>query len=159
MISHRNVISNVLQIGGFEKPSREARPESERTEVSLGLLPLSHIYGLVVIAQASTYRGDGVIILPKFELQSYLHAIQTYKIRTLYLVCRLRSPRSISADESQVPPIIIQMCKNQGPISKFDMSSVGAVFTGAAPLGAETAEELQKLYPSWKIRQGYGEHT
>jgi ribosome assembly protein SQT1 len=48
------------------------------------------------------------------------------------------------------------MCKNQGPISKYDMSSVGAIFTGAAPLGAETAEELQKIYPSWKIRQGYG---
>lgn len=89
MISHRNVISNVLQIEIYEKPARDARPESERTEVGLGLLPLSHIYGLVVIAQASTYRGDGVIILPKFELQSYLHAIQTYKIRTLYLVSGL----------------------------------------------------------------------
>ena len=48
------------------------------------------------------------------------------------------------------------MCKNQGTVSKFDMSSVRAIFTGAAPLGAEIAEELQKIYPSWKIRQGYG---
>lgn len=86
MISHRNVIANVIQIGAFEKPARDARPEKERTEVGLGLLPLSHIYGLVVIAQASTYRGDGVIILPKFELQSFLNAIQTQKIETLYLV-------------------------------------------------------------------------
>lgn len=30
------------------------------------------------------------------------------------------------------------------------------VFSGAAPLGAETAEELQKIYPSWSILQGYG---
>lgn len=140
MISHRNVISNVLQFVAFEKATRDARPQNERTEVGLGLLPLSHIYGLVVIAQTSTYRGDSVIILPKFELQSYLNAIQTYKIRTLYLV----------------PPIIIQMCKNQAVISKYDMSSVSAIFTGAAPLGAETAEELQGIYPSWKIRQGYG---
>ncbi|KAL2062104.1 hypothetical protein VTL71DRAFT_6370 [Oculimacula yallundae] len=140
MISHRNVISNVLQIGSFEKPARDARPENERTEVGLGLLPLSHIYGLVVIAQASTYRGDGVIILPKFELQSFLNAIQTQKIQTLYLV----------------PPIIIQLAKNQQACSKFDLGSVKGIFTGAAPLGAETAEELQKIYPSWKIRQGYG---
>jgi acyl-CoA synthetase (AMP-forming)/AMP-acid ligase II len=86
MISHQNVISNVLQIGTHEKPARDARPANERTEVGLGLLPLSHIYGLVVIAQASTFRGDGVIILPKFELQSFLNAIQVYKIRCLYLV-------------------------------------------------------------------------
>jgi acyl-CoA synthetase (AMP-forming)/AMP-acid ligase II len=36
------------------------------------------------------------------------------------------------------------------------MSSVRAVFSGAAPLGRETAEELQKQFPTWKIRQGYG---
>ncbi|KAH7312116.1 hypothetical protein BKA65DRAFT_610189 [Rhexocercosporidium sp. MPI-PUGE-AT-0058] len=140
MISHRNVIANVLQIGTYEKPIRDKRPENKRTEVGLGLLPLSHIYGLVVIAQASTYRGDGVIILPKFELQSFLNAIQTHKIETLYLV----------------PPIIIQLAKNREVCSKFDLSSVKGIFTGAAPLGAETAEELQKIYPSWKIRQGYG---
>jgi len=80
------VISNVLQIATSEKPGRDKRPKEEQTEVALGLLPLSHIYGLVVIAQASTWRGDEVIILPKFELQSYLNAIQRFKIRTLYLV-------------------------------------------------------------------------
>jgi len=86
MISHRNVISNVMQIKTFESTARDARPANERSEVCLGLLPLSHIYGLVVIAQASTYRGDEAIILPKFEMASYLNAIQTYKIATLYLV-------------------------------------------------------------------------
>lgn len=139
MISHRNVISNILQIATFEKPVRDKRP-GNGSEVGLGLLPLSHIYGLVVIAQGSTWRGDGCIILPKFELQSYLKAIQDHKIETLYVV----------------PPIIIQMAKNQQSCAKYDLSSVNSIFTGAAPLGAETAEELQKIYPSWKIRQGYG---
>lgn len=88
MISHRNVITNVLQIAAYEKPMRDKRPANARSEVALCLLPLSHIYGLVVIAQASTYRGDQAIVLPKFELQSYLQAIQTYKIQTLYLVSR-----------------------------------------------------------------------
>jgi acyl-CoA synthetase (AMP-forming)/AMP-acid ligase II len=89
MISHRNVISNVLQIKTFESPSRDTRPPEDKTEIALGLLPLSHIYGLVVIASASSYRGDGVIVLPKFELQSFLNAIQTQKIHTLYLVSYL----------------------------------------------------------------------
>jgi acyl-coenzyme A synthetase/AMP-(fatty) acid ligase len=55
-----------------------------------------------------------------------------------------------------VPPIIIQLAKNQQVTSQYDLSSVQSIFTGAAPLGAETAEELQKVYPSWKIKQGYG---
>lgn len=74
-----------MQLKQFEKPIRDRRT-GDSTEVALGLLPLSHIYGLVVVAQASTYRGDGVIILPKFEIGSYLKAIQDYKIQSLFLV-------------------------------------------------------------------------
>ncbi|KAI9676060.1 MAG: hypothetical protein M1817_000803 [Caeruleum heppii] len=136
IISHRNVISNVLQITTFESPDRE----KGYTDVSLGLLPQSHIYGLVVICHATTYRGDGVVNLPKFDMLQLLKSIQQFKINTLYLV----------------PPIIIAMAKNKPVTDKFDLSSVKEIFTGAAPLGAETAEDLQKLHPSWKVRQGYG---
>ena len=48
------------------------------------------------------------------------------------------------------------MAKNKATLDKFDLRSVTSIFTGAAPLGAETAEELQSQYPSWQIRQGYG---
>lgn len=144
MISHRNVISNVLQIATSEKPYRDSvqEPGSKygMTEVALGLLPQSHIYSLVVICHATTYRGDQVINLPKFEFNQFLHSIQRFKINSLPLV----------------PPIVILMAKNKAALDKFDLSSVRSIFTGAAPLGAETAEELQTQHPSWKIRQGYG---
>jgi acyl-CoA synthetase (AMP-forming)/AMP-acid ligase II len=86
MISHQNVISNVLQFTIFEQHVRSKRPKGKTSEVVLGLLPLSHIYGLVVIAHVSAYRGDEVIILPKFEMSSFLNAIQRFKIAGLYLV-------------------------------------------------------------------------
>lgn len=144
MISHCNVISNVLQIATFEKPYRDSRREPGSkytyTEIALGLLPQSHIYALVVICHATTWRGDQVISLPKFEISQFLTAIQRCKINTLFLV----------------PPIIIAMAKNKPVLDKFDLRSVGQIFTGAAPLGGETADELQKQYPRWKIRQGYG---
>jgi acyl-CoA synthetase (AMP-forming)/AMP-acid ligase II len=47
---------------------------------------MSHIYGLVVICHASVYRGDGVIVLPKFDFTTTLQAIQTHKINALFLV-------------------------------------------------------------------------
>ncbi|KAL5116984.1 hypothetical protein ACEQ8H_005070 [Pleosporales sp. CAS-2024a] len=145
MISHRNVIANTMQIATFEKPYRDQiikdiRNQSDYTENVLGLLPMSHIYGLVVICHASVFRGDGVVVLPKFEFASTLQAIQDHKINSLFLV----------------PPIIILMTKNQPLLAKYDLSSVWSLFTGAAPLGQETAEDLQKIFPSWKIRQGYG---
>jgi ribosome assembly protein SQT1 len=92
------------------------------------------------MCHAGPYQGDGTIILPKFEMKSYLAAIEKFKINSLYLV----------------PPIIILMAKNKDVLDKFDLSSVKIIFTGAAPLGKETAEELAEQYPSWLIRQGYG---
>ena len=90
MISHRNVISNVLQIAAFEKPYRDSvkKPGDKygMTEVALGLLPQSHIYALVVICHATTYRGDQVINLPKFEIKQFLNSIQRFRINTLPLV-------------------------------------------------------------------------
>jgi len=50
------------------------------------------------------------------------------------------------------------MTKNKAILDKYNLSSVWSIFTGAAPLGQETAEDLQKIFPSWKIRQGYGMH-
>lgn len=110
------------------------------TEVELGLLPFSHIYGLVVVAHSAAWRGDEVIVLPRFDLTEYLRAIERFKINHLLVV----------------PPIIVRMLSSRDILKKYDLSSVRLVFTGAAPLGKETAEELLRLYPAWRLGQGYG---
>jgi acyl-CoA synthetase (AMP-forming)/AMP-acid ligase II len=143
MISHLNVIANVVQICAFDKPFRDTLrdpAQKDYLENALGLLPMSHIYALVVICHSGPYRGDGTIILPKFDMQLLLNSIQKLKINSLYLV----------------PPIVILMAKNKQILDKFDLSSVRIIFTGAAPLGKETADDLAAQYPSWLIRQGYG---
>lgn len=90
MISHKNVIANVLQIFMFEKPARDKKNDPANkfdfTDIALGLLSQSHIYSLVVICHATTYRGDQVINLPRFEIRQFLNAIQRFKIGLLYLV-------------------------------------------------------------------------
>ena len=48
------------------------------------------------------------------------------------------------------------MIKNKALCDKYGLSSVTSIFTGAAPTGAETVEELQRQRPDWKIRQAYG---
>lgn len=100
MISHRNVIANTLQIKAFEQSHRETAQSPDGrsiySEIGLGLLPQSHIYSLVVICHAGAYRGDQTIILPKFEMNSYLAAIQNFKITGLFLVS------SLSIDEKHL---------------------------------------------------------
>ncbi|KAL2130788.1 hypothetical protein VTI74DRAFT_5949 [Chaetomium olivicolor] len=138
MISHRNVIANTMQYCLFEDFGR--RKYGVETQVELGLLPFSHIYGLVVVAHSATWRGDEVIVLPRFELTEFLQAVERFKINHIPVV----------------PPIVVRMLSSKDILKKYDLSSVRLLFTGAAPLGKETAEELLKLYPNWHIGQGYG---
>ena len=86
MISHRNVIANAMQYRTYESVAR--KQQGVETQVELGLLPFSHIYGLVVIAHSGAWRGDEVVVLPKFDFQTFLAAIERFKIEHLLLVCR-----------------------------------------------------------------------
>ncbi|EMC94019.1 hypothetical protein BAUCODRAFT_36488 [Baudoinia panamericana UAMH 10762] len=144
MISHYNVIANTLQIATHEQPNREESRKAAGldhiTEVALGLLPMSHIYGLIVGSHVGAYRGDSVIVLPRYDFKVLLQTIQDYKINMLYLV----------------PPMIIHMTKSKEILQNYDLSSVTACFTGAAPLGKETADDLLAIFPQWIVRQGYG---
>ena len=95
MISHRNLISNVMQIHSAEAPYYKHLAKqrgAEYNEVVLGLLPFSHIYGLVVVVHSAIYEGCKIIVLPKFELKSYLQTIQDHRVERLYVV-RLDSSR------------------------------------------------------------------
>ena len=52
--------------------------------------------------------------------------------------------------------MIIHLTKSREIVKQYDLSSVTACFTGAAPLGKETAEDLLSIFPKWAVRQGYG---
>ena len=67
-----------------EEPERELIKRKlmleSYTENCLGLLPMSHIYGLIVGSHVGPYRGDGVIVLPKYDFKQLLQSIQDYTI-------------------------------------------------------------------------------
>ncbi|KAF5228930.1 hypothetical protein FAUST_10729 [Fusarium austroamericanum] len=138
MISHRNIIANVLQMTAYESAPRNQ--QGVFTQAVLGALPFSHIYGLVPITHLGAFRGDEIIVLPRFELTQALRAVARFKIEQLCVV----------------PPILVQMLNNADKCKKHNLESVRFVYTGAAPLGQETVDSVRKMYPKWHIGQGYG---
>lgn len=50
------------------------------------ILPLSHGIGLIMLAHSHTFRGDSLIVLPKFDFVTFLNSIQKYKINQLLMV-------------------------------------------------------------------------
>ena len=81
--------------------------------------------------------GAKVVSMKKFEPNSFLAAVQKYRVTVLPLV----------------PPIVLFLCKS--PLVKdYDLSSVREIFSGAAPLGKEQAEEVTAKLGINCLRQG-----
>ncbi|KAI1720169.1 AMP-binding enzyme domain-containing protein [Ditylenchus destructor] len=103
------------------------------------ILPLYHIYGIGITTNCILAGGCG-ILLKQFDGQIFCKTIQNYKISHVQLV----------------PPVLLFLAKSP-VISKYDLSSIKFIMTGAAPAGAELCDEVMKRLPSIKqISQGYG---
>ncbi|CAM1511860.1 Fc.00g093730.m01.CDS01 [Cosmosporella sp. VM-42] len=139
MISHRNIIANVLQVtlaeAAFRPPTHQ--------DIILGVLPQSHIYSIILTTHVPIFRGDTVITMAKFELMSFIAAVKKFRMTFLYVV----------------PPILISLAK-QSAVAKdpelFNLPSVQRIFCGAAPLSGEVTSQIRKRYPGVLLGQGYG---
>lgn len=112
----------------------------------------------MVASHAAVWRGDGYVVLPKYEFRWFLEAIQRFKIGQILVVCKtiLRVIPRLTAKHNQVPPILLQILRSRDVCAEYDLSSVRFLFSGAAPLGEETIQKLGQLFPRWTIAQAYG---
>lgn len=130
MLTHFNLVANILQCESVMglKPS----------DVILGVLPFFHIYGMVVIMNLSLRIGSTVVLMPRFELEPCLAAMQEHRVTYAFVV----------------PPIVIALAKHP-LVSQYDLSSIHTVLSGAAPLGASVAEAAAARL-GVRVLQGFG---
>ncbi|KAI7855022.1 hypothetical protein BDC45DRAFT_507555 [Circinella umbellata] len=133
MTTHGNMVSNIWQYTSVEKyiyESKDAR--------TLAVLPFFHIYGLTVVLHTPFYLQRPVYILPRFDLDDFCKAVQKHKITFCCLV----------------PPILLLLAKSPA-IDKYDLSSLKTIVSGAAPLDASLAAEVQQRH-NMLVKQAYG---
>ncbi|CAK8576187.1 unnamed protein product [Lathyrus sativus] len=111
----------------------------ELNGVFLCVLPMFHVFGLAVVTYAQLRRGSAVVSMGRFELESFLRAIEKYRVTDLWVV----------------PPMVLALAK-QSVVSKYDVSSLKCIGSGAAPLGKELMEECARRLPHVTVYQGYG---
>jgi acyl-CoA synthetase (AMP-forming)/AMP-acid ligase II len=130
-ITHFNVVANLCQFGQLMTGGPE--------HTLVAVLPFYHIYGLVVILCGSLCQGSKIVTLQRFDAGQFLTTLQKHKVTVAYIV----------------PPIVLFLAKHP-IIDKFDLSSLVEVFSGAAPLDANTADAVVKRLKLKNLRQGYG---
>jgi len=130
MLSHRNIVSNIAQCCPIEG--------IQEGEVTVGILPFYHIYGMTIILSMALYRGATIITMPKFEMEDFLGLVEEHKIESGYLV----------------PPIILGLAKHP-VVDEYDVSSLDYITSGAAPLPASVAQGCAERI-GCVVKQGYG---
>lgn len=130
MLTHANLVSNVCQ---FLQANAW-----DRTDVMLAVLPMFHIYGFTVSTLGTLACGGTLVTLARFQPETFLGAIQTYRVSRLNLV-----------------PPLIQFLAKHPLVDSYDLSSVKIAGSGAAPLGAEV-QELAARRLQRPISQGLG---
>ncbi|KAF8524800.1 phenylacetyl-CoA ligase [Hysterangium stoloniferum] len=143
-IPHYAVISNMLMMAKFHRVADDQYEVPERRrfrpgDVAAVVLPLFHIYGLVVNLHWLLFSGLTLVLTAKFNYEQMLKNIVRYKITHLLLV----------------PPQVVLFCKH--PATKnYDLSHVRWAIVGAAPVSPELALQFEKVLPGAEIGQGYG---
>jgi acyl-CoA synthetase (AMP-forming)/AMP-acid ligase II len=131
MLTHRNLVANVLQVDA----SGHLR---DGEETLICFLPFFHIYGLVVIMMVGCRSGATLVVMPRFELASYLDLVERYRATMLHVV----------------PPVVVALAKSPA-VDGRDFSSVRKLFSGAAPLGADVIGQCTARIGA-VLQQGYG---
>ncbi|MCJ7515547.1 MAG: AMP-binding protein [Dehalococcoidia bacterium] len=108
-----------------------------RSNISLGVLPLSHSYG-IAFSNLSSFVGGKTVVLRWWNVEEALKAIQSFKITHI----------------AAVPTMYIQML-DFPDLDKYDLSSLQACNSGGAALPVEIALKWKEK-TGVDIREGWG---
>ncbi|KAF9465775.1 phenylacetyl-CoA ligase [Collybia nuda] len=143
-IPHYSLMANVIQIAAHNKVNEDYCDYKDRRyrpgDVAIGVLPLYHIYGLVINLHFTLFCAMTLVVVPKFIFIEMLNSIVRHHIAHLLLV----------------PPQVVLLCKHPA-VKNYDLRrSVRCVMSGAAPLSFELNQQLFQLFPDAQIGQAYG---
>jgi long-chain acyl-CoA synthetase len=125
MLSHENIQTSLYNVSHYER--------STNKDCALCFLPLNHVFGQIHITHSMVFCGGGLVLLPAFDLEKVLDAIQRYKVTIFYAV----------------PTVYIRMLELDELNTKIQ--SVRYCFSAAASMASEVVRE-------WKARTGLDIH-
>lgn len=130
MLTHRALLANI------DQAARVKPPMVRRDDVVLGVVPLSHLFGLnAVLGQVLLY-GATLVLARRFEVDETLRLIEAEQVTCV--------PVS--------PPVLAAW--RRVPDARARLASVRTLLSGAGPLSAEQVQAFEAA-TGLKVEQGY----
>jgi len=133
LLTHRNLVANACQTAAWFPNATQGDPPT-----ILCPLPLFHIYGLTVDMNYAMLTGGTLLLLPRFEPDQVLKAATKYR------------PNLFPG-----APVMYETLARHPSVGRFDLSSIEACISGAAPLPAGVQRDFEAI-TGGKVCEGYG---
>ena len=132
-LTHSNLILNSILSANLYNPTSE--------DTLLIVLPLFHIFAMVVMMNAGVYRGTTNILLPRFDPEAVLDLMEKHKVSFF----------------AGVPTMYWGLLNYEN--EKFDLNAISAnlkmCLSGGASLPVKVLEDFEEKF-AVKILEGYG---
>jgi long-chain acyl-CoA synthetase len=132
MLTHYNLVANALMTRAWFNQCEDGK------ERVLTVLPLFHVYAMTNCLNFSIVSGATQILLPRFDLDQVLQAINDYA-PTIF-------PGS---------PTMYVAINNHPQVKEYNISSIKSCISGSAPLPVEVAQRFEQL-TGGRLVEGYG---
>lgn len=132
VLSHRNLLANVTQINAWLPRIQYG---AERV---VGLIPFFHSFGLTVCLNWPLSQAATVLVLPKFDIKTFMALLRKHRPTVL----------------PGVPTLFVALI-NHPDLPRLDFSRMWACISGSAPLPLEVRDRFEQL-TGCRIMEGYG---
>lgn len=132
MLSHQNIYANTVQIRTW---FTRAEPGLERV---LAIIPFSHSFGMTAVMNFAISLGGELIILPRFDLEQVLGAIERRRVTILVGV-----------------PSLFRAISQCPDIGRYDLSSLKICISGGDALPRAVQSKFVEL-TGCPLAEGYG---
>lgn len=133
MLTHRNVVANVVQSHEFFKEEMTFGEEK-----CLTVIPLFHVFGMTSGMNLSIYNGSTNILLPRFDVEEVLNVIKE------------EQPTVFPG----VPTMYVALTHHP-KAEEYGIDSIRVCNSGSAPMPVEVLKEFERKTGA-KILEGYG---
>jgi long-chain acyl-CoA synthetase len=132
VLTHRNLVANTLQASAWLVTAKGG------SEIFLGVIPFFHVYGMTAVMNLCISMGQTMILMPQFRLKEVLETINKYR-PTIF---------------PGVPTMYVAI-NNFPDVGKYNLRSIKACLSGAAPLPVEVQTRFEALTGA-RLVEAYG---
>ena len=132
VLTHYNLVVNTVQFSSWLSTLRNG------AEVVLGALPLFHIFGMTAAMNTSIFKGETLVLLPRFDTLEVMKLIRRHAV-TFF---------------PGVPTMFIALL-NDHRTAEFNLKSVRLCISGGSPLPVEVMRKFEAVIGG-RLIEGYG---